>query len=214
MASASIPFAYPPRWIEDAYYCDGSMRFNTPIAPAIRAGADKLLIISLLKNKKQTEIEQDAAEQPPFPGMLMLAGKVLNALLADPLNYDLQVLRRFNRLLEVLDEALTEKEMDRVDQSMVELRGKSYRKIEPLVFSPTEDIGRMAGLHLRLHRSELDLNRFGAWLLGRASKDQATWEADLASYFLYDGSFAAKLIDLGRRDALSREEDIRAFFKT
>ena len=213
MASASIPFAYPPRWIEDAYYCDGSMRFNTPIAPAIRAGADKLLIISLLKNKKQIEIEKDAAKQPPFPGMLMLAGKVLNALLADPMNYDLQVLRRFNRLLEVLDEALSKEEMARVDQTMVELRGKPYRKIEPLVFAPTEDIGRMAGLHLKLHRNELELSRVGAWLLGRASRDQATWEADLASYFLYDGRFAAKLIDLGRKDSLEREEDIRAFFE-
>jgi len=214
MASASIPFAYPPRWIEDAYYCDGSMRFNTPIAPAIRAGADKLLIISLLKIKERTEIEQDAPTQPPFPGMLMLAGKVLNALLADPLTYDLQILRRLNRLLEVLDEALTEEEMTRVDQTMVELRGKPYRKIEPLVFAPTQDIGRMAGLHLRLHKQELDLNRMGAWLLGRASKDQATWEADLASYFLYDGGFATKLIDLGRQDALNREDDVRAFFSS
>jgi NTE family protein len=188
------------------------MRFNTPIAPAIRAGADKLLIISLLKNKKKTEIEKDADKQPPFPGMVVLAGKVLNALLADPLTYDLQVLRRFNRLLEVLDEALTAKEMARVDKTMEELRGKPYRKIEPLVFAPSEDIGLMAGLHLKEHRQELDLSRLGAWLLGRAAREQATWESDLASYFLYDGRFAAKLIDLGHKDALQKEEEIRAFF--
>ena len=71
----------------------------------------------------------------------------------------------------------------------------------------------LTGLHLKLHRNELELSRVGAWLLGRASRDQATWEADLASYFLYDGRFATKLIDLGRKDSLEREEDIRAFFE-
>ncbi len=37
-------------------------------------------------------------------------------------------------------------------------------------------------------------------------------EADLASYLLFDGSFAKKLIDLGRADAEARRHDIASFF--
>ena len=37
-------------------------------------------------------------------------------------------------------------------------------------------------------------------------------ESDLASYLLFDGAFARKLIDLGRADAEARKHDIAEFF--
>jgi NTE family protein len=37
-------------------------------------------------------------------------------------------------------------------------------------------------------------------------------EADLASYLLFDGSFAKRLIDLGRADAEARRHEIAEFF--
>ena len=37
-------------------------------------------------------------------------------------------------------------------------------------------------------------------------------EADLASYLLFDGAFARKLIDLGRADAEARRHEVEAFF--
>ena len=37
-------------------------------------------------------------------------------------------------------------------------------------------------------------------------------EADLASYLLFDGSFAKSLIELGRSDAEARKHDIADFF--
>jgi NTE family protein len=37
-------------------------------------------------------------------------------------------------------------------------------------------------------------------------------EADLASYLLFDGAFAKRLIDLGRADAEARRHDISDFF--
>jgi NTE family protein len=37
LASAAIPLLFPTRRIGAHYYCDGGLRFNTPIAPAIRA---------------------------------------------------------------------------------------------------------------------------------------------------------------------------------
>ena len=47
LASAAIPLLFPTRRVGDHYYCDGGLRFNTPIAPAIRAGAEKLVVVSV-----------------------------------------------------------------------------------------------------------------------------------------------------------------------
>jgi NTE family protein len=37
-------------------------------------------------------------------------------------------------------------------------------------------------------------------------------ESDLASYLLFDGAFARKLIDLGRADAEAMRDKLLAFF--
>jgi hypothetical protein len=49
--------------------------------------------------------------------------------------------------------------------------------------------------------------------LRRAIGDpEATTEADWTSYVMFDGSVAAELIRLGRRDALDQANEIRSFF--
>ena len=53
-----------------------------------------------------------------------------------------------------------------------------------------------------------------AWFLRQAASTSKTWDADLASYVLFDGGFAHELIELGRRDALARASEIRRFFGT
>lgn len=45
LASAAIPFAFPPVRIGSTYYCDGGVRLNTPMSPAIQLGADRILTI-------------------------------------------------------------------------------------------------------------------------------------------------------------------------
>jgi len=50
LASAAIPMLFPARRIGHTYYCDGGLRFNTPMSPAIRAGAERLVVISLMHN--------------------------------------------------------------------------------------------------------------------------------------------------------------------
>src|SRR5262249_24065508 len=46
-AGAPTPLFSPPVPIEGQYYCDGSVRQNTPLAPALRLGADRVLVVSL-----------------------------------------------------------------------------------------------------------------------------------------------------------------------
>src|SRR2546422_8470995 len=41
LASAAIPFLFPAPRIDGSYFCDGGLRLNTPLAPALRLGADR-----------------------------------------------------------------------------------------------------------------------------------------------------------------------------
>ena len=209
LASAAIPFVFPVRQLSGQWYCDGSLRFNTPIAPAIRSGAERLVVISLLH---RTTRGPDPTPYTQYPGPITLLGKVLNALLLDPVNYDLQVLRRLNRILGVMDQALLPEARRAVDDVTIESRGMPYRPIDTLVFSPSRDLGEIAGMHLRQTGTRRGLGRVGDWFLKRAASEQSTWEHDLLSYVLFDGDYAARLIEIGRSDARRRADEIKAFF--
>jgi NTE family protein len=212
LASAAIPALFPARRIGRSYFVDGGLRFNTPIAPAIRSGADRLVVISL-RPKTEQSLDVDAAGvTESYPSPVFLLGKLLNALLIDPVDYDLEVLDGFNRVMEVLDATLSPSDRARFDEVLVRERGMSYRTIDTLVFEPSQSISMLAGLHLREHGGTWEMGRFYEWLLSRAALTEATWEADLASYLLFDGSWAERLIELGRADALARRDEIREFF--
>ncbi len=214
LASSAIPALFPARRVGRSYFADGSLRFNTPIAPAIRAGAEKLVVITLRHDLDEApNIEGPGRATEQYPSAIFLLGKLFNALLLDPVAYDLQILERFNRMQEVLDQSLSPDEKARVDGVLEETRGMGYRKLETLVFEPSENIGIMAGDHLREHLAGWSLGRFYEWILAKAANVDATWEADLASYLLFDGAWASKLIALGKKDALAKRDEIRAFFE-
>lgn len=213
LASAAIPALFPARRIGRSYFVDGGLRFNTPIAPAIRSGADKLVVISLRPQAEETAPDVDTAGvSENYPSPIFLLGKLLNALLLDPVEYDLQVLHGFNRVMDVLDGTLSPADRSRFDDALTRDRGMSYRTIDTLVFEPSRSISVLAGVHLRDHARDWEVGRFYDWLLSRAALSEATWEADLASYLMFDGAWAERLIELGRADALVRRDEIRAFF--
>jgi NTE family protein len=122
------------------------------------------------------------------------------------------VLERTNRLVTVLNSTLEPHEKERVDQMLTDTRGAPYEVLDTLSFAPSQDIGAIAGSHLRSHMRKWDLGRVSEWLFGRAARAQASWEADLASYLLFDGTFADALIQLGRLDAMERAAEIETFF--
>lgn len=209
LASAAIPLMFPARRVGAEYYCDGGVRYNTPIAPAIRAGARRLVVISLLS--EGFAVASDASLEDrlqAFRSPIFLVGKVLNALLLDPLDYDLQIMKRFNRLLEVLETTLTPEELARVHRVTEEDRGIGYRRVDTLVFRPSRDIGHLA----RERAHQLKASRFSEWLLARTATLGAIWESDLLSFILFDAAFARQLVQLGRDDTVARADEIRAFF--
>jgi NTE family protein len=209
LASSAIPLLFPARRVGDDYFCDGGVRFNTPIAPAIRSGAERLVVVSLLS---QEAPPGDPTPEPErveaFNSPIFLIGKVLNALLLDPLRYDLQVLDRFNRLIDALERVLPPEELEAVQRVLRESRGLPYRKLKTLVFRPTRDVGQLA----RARAAGLRGSGFSSWLLERTATLGSIWESDLVSFILFDADFASDLIELGRQDAVGRAEEIRAFF--
>jgi NTE family protein len=211
LASAAIPVIFPARRVGQHYYSDGGLRFNTPIAPAIRAGATKLVVISLLSQKKR-----QVGDEPPmvdYPSVPFLAGKLLNALLLDPVHYDLQVLERLNKLMETVERTLDQRELTQVQRTLIDTRGAPYRRIDTLVFQPTRDIGRVAGAHVKRLLASLDLTQtLRRFLEAKTAEHSSLVEADLASYLLFDGGFAGELCELGRADAVARADEIRRFF--
>lgn len=210
LASAALPLVFPPRRIDGEEYCDGGVRFNTPIAPAIRAGADRLVVISLLSEEPQAETQPISVEvrEASYKNPIFLLGKVLNALLLDPTHYDLQVLARFNHMIEMLDKVLTPEQLDLFHDVVLRERNMAYRKLSTLVFRPSRDVGEIALEYAR----GINPEGLGSRLLHRLANQHAVWQSDLISFLCFDGPFAAQLIELGRKDAQARASEIRQFF--
>lgn len=203
LASAAIPLIFPPRRIGAHHYVDGGIRFNTPLAPALRLGAERIVLVPLL-----TESPIATAHERKL-GPFFLLGKILDALLLDPIDYDLQVLRRFNRIVDMLDEVLTKDERSRFDAAMIQERGEPYRAVDTLVFRPSEDLGQLARQRARAFSRGTKSER----LLSRLAAMEDAMEADFLSFILFDGSHANQLIELGRRDVVSRRDEVFAFFE-
>src|SRR2546426_10017549 len=99
LASAAIPFLFPAPRIDGAYFCDGGLRLNTPLAPALRLGADRLLIVGQQHHPTPEEETRLAPQrEASYNSLAFLGGKVLNAPLPDHVDYDVDPLRLRNAL--------------------------------------------------------------------------------------------------------------------
>lgn len=211
LASAAIPLVFPPVQIGSELYCDGGLRQNTPIAPAIRLGAEKILVIGLSRENRAVALRDTPARpRDVSPGAMFLLGKVLNAFLLDHVQADVELLHRINQILEDGAAVAGKDFAERLSARALARGGEPYRKVDTLVIRPSQDIGYLAAKHLA--RGRLDASfvaRRALALLDSGPGD----ESDLASYLLFDGAFARKLIDLGRADAEAQRERLRAFFE-
>jgi NTE family protein len=210
LASAAIPMLFPSVKIGDEFFTDGGLRQNTPMSPAIRLGADRLLLISLRHVKTATEPEPIAES---YPKPLFLAGKALNALMLDHTEYDLQRMQRINLILDAGNASFGEKFEQMMNHELVRLRGAPLRRIQAVHVRPSEDIGRLASDFVASGRLRVS-GVFAQQLIHRLAGGEARRENDLLSYLLFDGNFAADLIELGRRDAAAKQDELAALFDT
>lgn len=214
LASAAIPLVFQPVPINmggtTAYFGDGAMRLTTPLSPAIRLGASKLLAIgvrcqesadSLLRS--ELSVDESFAAELHRPPLSQICGTLMNAIFLDHLDADLDHLKRMNEFVAAY-QAL-QKQVIAVKEDVVVSEPMSM--IQPLVISPSADIAIIAKtLEHRMPRSI----RYIMDGLGQPDAQSA----DLKSFLLFDSSFTRELIQLGYHDAGLRIAEIEHFLRT
>lgn len=192
LASAAIPFLFAPVPVGDFWYTDGGVRQNTPLSPALRLGAERLLVVSLRAP------DQRVPTPGAFPGLGQLLGKLLNSVFIDRMVWDLDRLDRINDILAAGERLYGPDFLPAIQREMGLVGRRPYRPVRYVDIHPTEDVGMLAARLLRApHLLHSPLSGPLRSLL--ASDNLST--ADGASYILFDGAFAADLIALGRKDA-------------
>ena len=211
MASAAIPFVFPAVPIEGELFCDGSLRQHVPLSPAVRFGAEALIVI----NPKGPVTNGPALQsrERAFAGPVFLLGKTLNALTLDRVDGDIEQLERINRVLEAGTRRFGSDFVAHLNGALGAVGDLPLRTVSLLNLQASEDIGALAAAFVRSKRFR---GRRG--LLSRAfarlAEGEGQTEADLLSYLLFDSHFTSELIALGRRDAEKRREEILTFFTT
>jgi NTE family protein len=213
LASGAIPLLFRPVAIEGSWFIDGSVRQNVPLAPAIRLGAERILVVALRQQARATREPRSAEREPPTTAAQL--GRILNALLLDHTDYDLERLRRINAVIARGEQSFGPAFAECVAAVAGGELGGPLRRVKDLVIRPSVDIGRLAREHAERRVGGLRRGTLASRLLRRAASDAeaaSDGAADLASYLLFDREYAGDLIALGREDARRMHAELLEFF--
>lgn len=199
LASAAIPFFFPPVEIGGLWYVDGGLRHNTPLSPAIQLGANRLLLITV------RSANPVSAATDGFPGLGQVLGKVLDSVFLDRVSFDVDRLSTMNQILAAV-EATGPDVLERFQKELVARGHPPYMQIPFAVIRPRRDLGVIAAEHLA--RVEAKGPSSLLRVLRTLFEDDAGATADAASFFLFDGHFATTLIDEGWRDASEHRAEL------
>ena len=157
-------------------------------------GATKLLIVGVSDNATRSKLP-DGLEHSPSTAQIV--GHMFNSAFIDAVESDLETLSNINRLASALPQSLREKNNI---TDLTRLRCCLYPPQNPSTVSPKSTYT----ICLRSLRIFLSLT--GATAQGGGSS--------AASYLLFEPGFCRKLIAMGMRDALAKEDEIKQFFDT
>jgi len=185
MASAAIPFLFPPVAMLGSYFGDGAMRQVTPLSPAIFLGADRILVIGV---RERGRAPLGAAVTGP-PTLGQIFGFMLDTLFMEGLDSDIERLQRINEMAEQLPQRAPD---------------LGLRRIDTLAVHPAGDLSAAAAEHAQeLPRSVRALLR----TMGAASEGGG----QLTSYLLFQSGYTQRLIGMGHDEAQSRRGEICDF---
>ena len=94
IASCSIPLVYPATMLNNNLYWDGATVANTPLGPAIDAGAEDIVVVIMTP----WEDDEEMHVEPP-KNMLTAASTMLEWALLASFQSDLKMFRRINEMV-------------------------------------------------------------------------------------------------------------------
>ncbi len=188
LASAALPVFFPAVRIGNDWYGDGAVRLHSPLAPAVHLGAERILAISTRYANGKDPVVRSSPAAYPQPAQVL--GVMLNAIFLDLLDQDALRLERINELLG-----------GRRVRSNRRPADHDLRPIQLLVLRPSRDLAQIAT------EFEPNLPRAFRWMLRRLGTRAAPGN-DLLSVLLFQGDYAARLIELGYADACTHAREI------
>lgn len=209
LASSALPFLFPPTNVDGDKYVDGGLRQNTPLRPVLHSGVDRVLVISPHSPKELLGVDRPEKvieeHHEVVPTLAFLAGKSLNALMADPVDRDLAAAEKTNRLIEWGVRTYGPGFADQIRQDL------GLRHIRILTLRPQIDLGAVANATYRAHPPP-DVPHL-RWLLNLLvdRANEAGGESDLLSYLYFDREFTARIEAQGHADAKANEEQLVRF---
>ena len=189
MASIALPLIFPAVKIDNEFFGDGAMRHATPLSPAIRLGAEKLLIITTDNNKKNPDTNERG-----HPSIGEIGGYMLDALFSSGLLSDLERLDRINQILK------------HSGNGPINTASKQMKHLDYCIVSPSKDINLIAEEHFNEIPYSIKL-----LLRGLGLRNQS--QSELLSFLLFESSFTQELIKLGFQDAIEQKEQIKSIFE-
>ena len=213
MASSAIPLIFPAVQVKGTCYTDGSLRQNTPIYPAMRLGADKMLVIAL---SQDPEIEfctaRRGCRRNPSPGMLFLMGKVLNVLITDALDYELKRVEMFNNIITSGEKIYGDDFLSHINELTRGYRNADYRIIETYMIRPSQNLHQVAVDCIREVPDEINFSGLPGTLLAKLFHSNIFVDSELLSFLLFTPTYIQRLIDIGFHDASTHEKELIQFF--
>jgi NTE family protein len=100
LASTAIPGIFPPVEIHNTKYVDGGLLMNTPLSPAIRAGADVLHVIYLDPDLKDVPLHGGG-------GTFDVLNRLVALAFANQVNRDIKNLKGINQVLDLSERITT-----------------------------------------------------------------------------------------------------------
>jgi NTE family protein len=213
MASAAIPFLFPAIQIDGICYVDGALRQNAPLYPALRMGAEKILIIGLSREPDQKyRTARMSCQRNPFPGSLFLLGRTVNAVMDGVLDHEIHRIEMFNRLILKGQALYGDGFIENLNLATHAYRNTSYRLVDVRIIRPSRNLNELALEALREAPEELAMPGAPGRLVKKVMTSSPFLESELSSYLMFTPTYIRKLIRLGYEDTKGQEEDLLAFF--
>ncbi len=213
LASGAIPVLFPAVRVGDQLFADGGLRQNTPLRPAMRLGATRLLVIGLRHKPNAEEFQQIRHEaESTYPSAMFMMGKVLNVLLLDKVENDLERIYRMNQILAAGTREFGPDFATRLAGAMHKDKSTPYSHVHTVHITPSQDLGRIAFETVQRTGLASYSGVVARWIRWAVQADGARQENDLASYVLFDREYVKRLIDLGYADAARHHAELMTLF--